>query len=187
MRAAIFSLVLLIAAAGVSPAQDFGDEAPIAVKAAKANEHIVVDVHMTVNATPEEVWTVLTDYDHMTSFLVGFQESRIVSRDGDRLQVFQKGKESYGIFSFDFDNLRSVELTPFKRIVSHLISGNLRQSDGETQLLERGQATVIVYHGDFVPNVTFPPLLGMAAVESQTRKQFEEIRAEIERRKGKTG
>jgi len=156
---------------------------PIEVKASKQDEHVVIDVRMSVPTSPRIVWDVLTDYDHMPSFLDGLEESRVVQRNGNHLEVMQKGKESYGPFSFGFENLRAVELSPRAKIVSHLLKGNLRQSDAATELIDRGGSrTEVVYHGDFIPETGLPPLVGIAAVESGTRKQFEELRAEMEKR-----
>jgi hypothetical protein len=40
----------------------------------------------------------------------------------------------------------------------------------------------ILNTGHFVPNVWVPPLIGPSVIAAETRKQFDEIRAEILRR-----
>src|SRR5581483_11718101 len=104
-------------------------QSPVMVKATKVDDKIAVDAQFTVKARPEAVWGVLTDYDHMTSFLPNFEQSKIISRDGNRWQVMQKGKQTFGFFSFPFDYLREVNLTPYTLIESRLVRGSLRQSD----------------------------------------------------------
>lgn len=180
--------LLLLLLFGVASAASLAAEpaqSPVTVKATKVDDKIAVDAQFTVKARPEAVWSVLTDYDHMTSFLPNFEQSKIVSRDGNKWQVMQKGKQTFGFFSFPFDYLREVNLTPYTLIESRLVRGSLRQSDGVTRLIDKGDSTDIVYHGEFVPNISFSAGLGMGAVESETRKQFEQIRSEVERRKGK--
>ena len=177
--------LLLAAASPTLLAADAVKQLPIVVKATKNDEKIALDARFTVQAPIKSVWAVLTDFDHMTSFLPNFEVSKIMAREGDKLQVTQKGKQSFGLISIPFDNLRQVTLTPYTQIESHLIRGSLRQSDGLTTLIDQGETTEVVYHGEFLPNINLPAGLGIPAVESETRKQFEQIRGEVERRKEK--
>jgi carbon monoxide dehydrogenase subunit G len=154
----------------------------IHVTAKKDGQTITVDATFNVAATQRQAWEVLIDFDHMTNFLPNLESSNVVSRSGNVLQVVQKGRESYGLLSFSFDNLREVELGPYNEIKSHLISGSMQKSDGTTHLSENGSVTQVTYHGVFIPNVNVPGLLGIPAIESTTRRQFEELRREIERR-----
>jgi hypothetical protein len=158
---------------------------PVVVKASKTDDKIAVDAHFTVQAPAKAVWSVLTDYDHMPSFLPNFEFSKIIARDGDKWQVSQKGRQAFGLLSIPFDNLREVTVTPYTKIESHLISGSLKQSDGLTTLVDNGDTTDVVYHGEFISNINFASGLGIPSVESETRKQFEQIRSEIDRRKEK--
>ena len=154
----------------------------VRVTAKKDGQTITVDAVFKVTATQRQAWDVLTDFDHMPNFVPNLESSKVVSRSGNVLQVAQKGRETYGLLSFSFDNLREVELAPYTQIKSHLISGSMQKSDGTTHLSENGSMTQITYHGVFIPNVNVPGLLGIPAIESATRRQFEELRREIERR-----
>jgi hypothetical protein len=58
----------------------------------------------------------------------------------------------------------------------------MQKSDGTTHLSENGSMTQVTYHGVFIPNVNVPGLLGIPAIESATRRQFDELRREMERR-----
>jgi carbon monoxide dehydrogenase subunit G len=154
----------------------------VRVTAKKDGQTITVDAVFKVAATQRQAWDVLTDFDHMPNFVPNLESSKVVSRSGNVLQVAQKGRETYGLLSFSFDNLREVELAPYTQIKSHLISGSMQKSDGTTHLSENGGTTQVTYHGVFIPNVNVPGLLGIPAIESATRRQFEELRHEIERR-----
>jgi uncharacterized protein YndB with AHSA1/START domain len=186
LRHAILLYILVLAALpDAAGAAESAGQAPVIVKATKIDDKIALDAQFTVQAPAQAVWNVLTDYDHMASFLPSLEQSKVVSREGNRWEVSQKGKQTYGFFSFPFDNLREVRVTPFTTIESHLIRGTLRLSDGLTRLIDKGGTTDVVYHGEFVPNISFPAGLGMGAVESETRKQFEQLRSEVDRRKAK--
>jgi hypothetical protein len=157
---------------------------PIQVTARKNGETITVDAVFNVSATQQQAWDVLIDFEHMPNYVPNLESSKVIRRSGNIVQVAQKGKQSYGPFSFPFDDLREVELNPYSEIRSHLISGSMQRSDGTTRLSQRGGVTQVIYHGVFVPNVSIPSFLGLPAIESVTRQQFEELRREIERRPG---
>jgi|ERR1700730_10924539 hypothetical protein len=93
------------------------------VTAKKDGQTITVDAVFKVVATQRQAWDVLTDFAHMPNFVSNLESSKVVSRSGNVLQVAQKGRETYGLLSFSFDNLREVELAPYTQIKSHLISG----------------------------------------------------------------
>ena len=84
------------------------------------------------------------------------ESSKVVHRSGNTLQVAQRGKETYGPFSFSFDNLREVELKPYAKIKSHLIRGSMQKADGITHLAEKEGMTQVIYHGVFVPIIDVP-------------------------------
>ena len=152
------------------------------VEVHKNGAEITVRVDCPVKAPLAVVWEVLTDYDHMAGFLTNLEVSNVVTRDGDRLQVFQKGRASHGLLSFAFENLREIHLVPLTEIRSHLIKGNMQTSEFTTRVVDDGTQVHILNNGRFVPNVWVPPVIGPSAIEAETRKQFDEIRAEILRR-----
>ena len=154
----------------------------ILVEVNKNGDEITVRVDCPVKAPLPVVWDVLTDYDHMARFVTNLQESAVRSRDGDTLQVFQKGRASRGILSFSFENLREIQLIPYREIRSRLISGNLKSSEFTTSVVDNGNEIHIHNSGRFVPNVWVPPVIGPSIIAAETRKQFDELRTEILRR-----
>jgi hypothetical protein len=78
-------------------------------------------------------------------------------------------------------------LTPFDKIQSHMISGNMRKMEGRTQLVDEGAQTRIIYHTDSIPGVWIPPIVGKVFIEHEIREQFQQIRDEIIRRKQALG
>ena len=178
--------ICLLALAGEPEALAPPDDADIAVHIAKNGQWIVVDVDLPVKATAIEAWNVMTDYDNMANFISNLESSAILSRDQNILTVAQKGKASRGPFTFAFANVRQIVLTPYTEIRSHLISGDLEASEFTTRVLDHGATAQIINHGQFIPKVWVPPVIGAALIEAETRKQFQQLRAEILRRKAET-
>lgn len=171
---------LLAASLSHAAPQDGRD---IVVHVQKKGEWVIVDVDFPVDATVLETWSVMTDYDHMSQFVSSLVSSRIIGREGNTLSVEQKGKASRGLLTISFDNVREIVLTPPREVHSRLVSGNLKASEFTTRVIDRGAFTQIINHGEFIPNVWVPPVIGPVLIEAETRKQFQELRTEILRRK----
>jgi hypothetical protein len=179
LNAAMFLLVAASAlrADPISPPDD------IAVTVHKDGDAVLVSVDCPVRAPRTIVWSVLTDYDHMAQFVTNLQVSEVRAREGNTLQVYQSGQAQRGLISVSFENLREIRLVPQQEISSRMISGTLKSSEFTTRIVDDdGGELHILNGGRFVPNVWVPPLIGPAVIEAETRKQFEEIRAEILRR-----
>lgn len=176
--------IALLALAFAAQAQSAaGAERDIAVNVRKSAGVVIVDVRMAVNATQQEAWEVLTDYDRMAQFFPNLSSSKVIARSGDKLRLEQKGKVSYGPFSFPFESVREIELKPTTEIRSHAISGSLKKGDASTRLIAQGNTALILYHSESVPAVWVPPAIGPHVIASQTRTQFESLRAEIMKRR----
>jgi uncharacterized membrane protein len=155
----------------------------ITVKVQKDGDAVIIDLTVTVPATPQEAWDVLVDFDHMTQFLSSLHSSKILEKNDNKWKVAQKGESSHGGFSFAFESVREVELKPYETIRSHLVSGTMKKHEGLTQLSPSGTGTKIVYHAESIANVWVPPLVGTSLVEGDVRKQFQEMEAEMLKRK----
>jgi hypothetical protein len=175
-------LVLLLLTALPLPAWSLDTDQDIAVHVEKEGQNIAVEVDCPVDAPRAIVWEVLTDYDHMAQFVSNIEYSGITDRADNVLRVRQRGKASRGPLSITFDNVREVELVPYREIRSRLISGDLKASDFVTRIVEVAAAIHIVNSGRYTPKMWIPPFVGPALIEAETRKQFGEIRNEILRR-----
>ena len=155
----------------------------IVVHVKKNGATIIVDVEMAVQAPPLAAWDVLTDYDHMAQFVTNVQSSKITDRKGNTLVVAQKSGTSFGLLKFAFDNVREVELVPHSEVRSKLISGDMKASAFTTRIVSDGGGGARVFnHGEFVPTMWVPPVIGTAFLEAETRRQFHELRNEMMRR-----
>ena len=169
-------LAALLLAAPLCAAQE------VKVKVQRHGETIVVDVEAHVAAPVKDAWSVFTDYDHMSAFLSNIKHSKVVARDGNLLEVEQAGETRVAFMHFGFVAVRAVELTPLQEIRSSLVSGDFKAYASTTQVVATPTGAKILHHGEYVPKSWMPPLIGPAVIESETRKQYLEFIAEIERR-----
>ncbi len=152
------------------------------VKVQRHGESIVMDVEATVAAPVSDAWAVFTDYDHMSTFISNIKQSRVLARNGNTLEVEQTGQTRVAFLHFGFAAVRAVELVPMQEIRSSLVSGDFKSYSSTTRITATPTGVTISHHGEYVPKSWLPPLIGPAVVESETRKQYREFIAEIERR-----
>jgi hypothetical protein len=177
MRPATVAIALLLFAAASCPAQELG------VKVERHGETVVIDVEAIAPGPLSEAWAVLTDYDHMASYISNLTASRIVERrDTDNLHVMQSGRTKVGFMSFGFQTVRAVEFVHMREIRSSLVSGDFKAYASTTSISTVPSGTRIVHHGEYVPKAWLPPMIGPAVIERETRRQYQEFIAEIERR-----
>jgi hypothetical protein len=169
-------LATLLLAAPLCAAQE------VKVKVQRHGETIVVDVEAHVAAPVKEAWGVFTDYDHMSAFISNIKHSKVLARDGNLLEVEQAGETRVAFMRFGFIAVRAVELTPMQEIRSSLVSGDFKAYASTTHIAATPAGAKISHHGEYVPKSWMPPLIGPAMIESETRKQYLEFIAEIERR-----
>lgn len=179
-------LALIVTAAVISQAPVFADadsHQPLTVDVRRDHGMVVIDVDMQVNASPQETWTVLTDYDHMTQVLPDLRSSKATKQANGKLRLEQTGEVSYGPLSVPFDAVREIDLKPYTEIVSRAVAGSVKEGTAITHLIPQASGTRIVYHSESVPNLWVPPGLGPTFVKSETTAQFERLRNEILKRK----
>lgn len=170
---------LWLCAARAEPAA--GEDIEVQVEIAGDVVHIDTSLH--VEATPQEVWAVITDYDNATGFISDLDASRVLSREGDTMRVYQKGKAKFGPFSFPVESVREIRLAPFVSTQSHMVSGSMKRLDVATRLAPEGSGTRLTNHADSIPDFWIPPIVGRMFIAHETRERFRELRDEILRRK----
>ncbi|MCX7146125.1 MAG: SRPBCC family protein [Sulfuritalea sp.] len=160
----------------------------ITVRVDIKGELVRVDVEAVVVATTTEVWDVLTDFEHLPRFISNIRSSKVLSRDGNVVRVSQSGKTNFGPLTFEFQSVREITLTPFVKFESRMISGNMKQFRGLTQIEAVEGSTRIRYQSEAIPDTVLPLSFGRSLIESETHEHFNEICKEVVRRKsGATG
>jgi len=156
------------------------DENSIQVR--RQGEVWIVEARFTAPVPPALAWAVLTDFDNMVRIVSNLNSSRVVSRQGNVLQVEQKGRARFGLFSVAFESLREITLTPRRRIQARGLSGSAKQFESDMTLAAEGEGTVFTYRVDMVPDFWLPSLLGPSLLRHEMAEQFSAQVAEMQRR-----
>lgn len=153
------------------------------VRVARADGGFVVDVVMHAPVRPAQAWAVLTDFEHMASFVPNLKISRVLERSDSVLKVQQQGVARYGLFSASFESLREIRLTPSSEIRAHGLGGNIQRMESLMRLEPEGNGTRLSYHAEALPGFWFPPMIGPALVRHETAEQFSAMLDEMQRRR----
>jgi carbon monoxide dehydrogenase subunit G len=143
---------------------------------------IRADVSLFVRATRQRVWEVINDYDRAPEFMRGLQESKVISRSGDRLRVFQRDQFRFGPFTFPVETIKDVQLIEPFRTVSRLVSGSIKKYEAMTELVSEAGGTRILYRSVAVPGSVLAGFVGESSVKRETEERFRQLRGEILRR-----
>ena len=158
----------------------------LVVKIRREGPAVLMDVEADVPASVADTWAVMTDYDHMSSFISNVKQSKVTARHGNAMEVEQAGATRVGFWTFSFAMVRTIELVPEREIRSALVSGDFTSYVSSTTLAPTPNGVHISHHGEYVPKRWLPPLIGTAVIESEARRQYREFLAEIDRRSAAT-
>ena len=158
-----------------------GRAAEISVHATRHGERFEVGATAEIDADAADAWKVLTDYDRLAEFIPGMKESRVVSRDGFKVVVDQRGEAGLLFFTFPMSVRLAIEEFPNDRIVSNAIAGNFKELHGVYDLEARGARLRLRYEGTITPDFGVPPLIGTLVVRAMVAKRFGAMVREIEK------
>ena len=174
-------LALLVASVAISV---YGQAIDVAVHT--QGERVIVDVSAHAPVKRDVAWSVLTDYDHMAEFVSNLKTSVVLSRKGNQMEVEQTGEARRGFLHFSFSTVRTVELIDDREIRSTLVRGTFKSYEFVTRISDDPSGSlVIVHHGEYVPTTWVPPVVGPALIETETRRQYTELLAEMTRREAR--
>ena len=172
--ALLFLMSIVTTASAAAPEID--------VKVEKRDDTFFIDSTFEVPVTQRTAWRVLVDFDNMTNILHNLTSSRIVSRNGNTLQVKQEGIARFGVFSYTFTSEREIRLEPRKRILVRQISGNTKHYASEMEIIPGDNGTRFRYHAEMALDSTLGKLFGRPFIEHEIAEQFTAMAAEMERR-----
>ena len=174
VRGLLFAAFVLAAA----PAR----AAEIQVHVARVGEALEVDASAEFPGTVPRTWQVLTAYERYADFIPDMQSSRVVARDGPRVEVEQKGQARLLFLGFPIDVRLSVTEYPQERVVSRATAGNFREMLGSYKLEEAKGRVRLHYTGRLMPDFPIPPLIGTLVFRHNIEATFRALVEEIERR-----
>lgn len=181
-------LILLALAALLCPVQaalSADAQPPVSddeVRVQRSGGSFTVDTTLFTPVPPALAWAVLTDFEHMGSFVPNLSSSQVLERSDAMLKVAQKGVARYGVFSANFESIREISLSPQREIRAHNVGGNVKRMESVMQLQAEGTGTRLHYHAEVMPGFWFPPFIGPALVRHETAEQFSAMLQEMLRR-----
>jgi len=155
----------------------------INVQATAQDAAVEITTRAVVHAPAELIWQTLTDYDHLANFVPGIDSSRVVSRQGDRLVVEQRGVARWWFFSYPIHVEIAATERPYRSIDVRLLQGNLRRLEGEYRIEPQPDgSTELTWHGVIEPDTPLPGFVRTALLRRSISEQFAGMVREIERR-----
>jgi ribosome-associated toxin RatA of RatAB toxin-antitoxin module len=156
--------------------------AEITVNVTRNGEVFDVEARAEFEGGIARTWQVLTDYGRYAEFIPDISESRVIARNGQRVQVEQRGEVRLLFVSFPIDVRLAITEHPQERIVSRAVGGSFREMRS-VYSLEAGQGRVLVrYSGRLVPDFYVPPLIGTLVFRRSVETTFSALVDEVERR-----
>ncbi|CAN5284709.1 hypothetical protein BH09PSE6_BH09PSE6_14740 [soil metagenome] len=191
MRTALLAATICastFASVAGAAAYRFESERPSApdVRIERRGQILEVQAEAVVKASRETAWAVLTDYDHLATFVPDMTVSRIVSRSGNVVRVRQAGHTGPRPVRRDFMLTIEASESPMTRIDMRMIDGTFSHFEAAYEIKDGPQrGTVrIDYRSEFDPQMPVPDWLGLGYVKGTIAEQFAAVVREIERRAG---
>jgi carbon monoxide dehydrogenase subunit G len=177
--AALIATGALAAALGApctAQAQEFS------IRTGRDGEFVTVSASALMRVDQRIAWAVLSDYDHLSRFIPDLKSSRVVSREGNKVRVEQKGDVGFLFFSEPVNVILEVNEEPQSRIVARSVEGNVRELETRYELHSSGAGIRLDYVGRFIPAFSIPPIIGMPIVSRLIERRFRAMVEEIQRR-----
>jgi len=152
--------------------------APVSVHVRTQGHNWFLEATYEVPVPEDQVLAVLTDFESMPHYMPGLQESHVVARHGNVLEVEQKGTYHWGLISGAYVNRRVMTLLAHG-LQGHSADADNGPMDSETTLSADGARTLVHYHAVWLPASMWVRNFGEQAVHdnlaANMTAQYEEI------------
>ena len=103
----------------------------------------IVEAECTIPATPPAVWSVLSDYQHLSELVPFVTESRLLGEEGGAKMLYQAGRGGVWFFQRRFTVVFRIHEVPMHAITFQAVRGDFRRFEGSWQLEVRPEGTVV--------------------------------------------
>ena len=157
---------LLLALVTIKCPTCLAGQAPVRVTAERLGLNRVRMMGEVASPTPRQiVWDLLKDYEHLSEWIPGLVESRVVQTKPTML-LFQRGTTRLGFFKQNVQVTFEVEESG-NEIRFKAISGDFLEHEGMWLLKSDGDMTIVHYEATIRPKVFLPPFIGTWLLKSQ--------------------
>lgn len=156
-------------------------EAHVSVSYLK-NKVVGVDGIIHIQAPVRDVWSVLTDYEHIKDFIPQVLESQLLKDKGAEKLIQQTGKTGILFFKKTSTIVLKVKEFYLDRILFKQDSGDFKVFEGEWQLTAcpEGDGTMLAYRAKIKPDFFAPPALTRYVEERDLPKVLQAVRNQAE-------
>ena len=155
--------------------------ADVSVKTRHQGSAIIVEASADVPGRAGQAWTVLTDYERLSSFIPNMESSRVVARGRAGLVIEQKGVARFLVFSYPIEVRLAVSEFPPNRIEAQGAGGSFKEFRGVYNLSVAQGRTRLHYVCEMVPDFFVPPIIGTAILQRNVEESFGALVDEIVR------
>ena len=151
----VLSLMLAVSAAGAADLRE--------VTVDRVKGRYMLTSETVMEATQQEVYAVLTDYDQFSKFSSAFTESRNVEPDEEgRPRFYNRMEGCVLMFCVSFERYGHLVLTPTSYIQAIVDpeKSDFKHSVESWELVEEDDKTVLIYKFEVEPAFWVPPLIG---------------------------
>jgi uncharacterized protein YndB with AHSA1/START domain len=142
-----------------------------------------VSGYFTVDASTAAVWDVLTDYEHIPSFVPSMRSSRVRETRGDgSLLVEQNAVGGMFFLTKKVRIMLEVRRGPERLRFTDVGREDFRSYDGDWEVRRLTEGSSVAYHLLVEPNFLAPSFFMGRAMKRGARDLLDQVRAEIVRR-----
>lgn len=154
----VVSVLSLMLAAALAGAADLRE-----VSVDRVDGRYLLTSETVMEASQEEIYAVLTDYDQFSKFSSAFTESRNVEPDEEgRPRFYNRMEGCVLMFCVSFERYGHLVLTPTSYIQAIVDpeKSDFKHSVESWELVEDDDKTVLIYKFEVEPAFWVPPLIG---------------------------
>jgi len=168
-------LVVFLLASTVSAAST-----PSTVDVERADSTYNVEAAFDVDASPEIVWQVLTDYEGIGKFVSSIRSSTVLRREVDHVVLQQDGVGNAWVISIPMHVVLDVREVNGQRLMFRDLCGkSFSTYEGNWEITKSSIGTRVEYRLKADPVGRQPSLLARSAIRGSVTKLLNEVRREI--------
>lgn len=174
--------VLMLIGGTFSEAQADNRAAPdlrVTVSPAAGDGYLLTG-EFTVEASPQIVWSALTDYDRMADFVSSIRSSRRTSGEDGRLRVDQVMSGRAGFLRKRVHIVLDVaETAPETILFTDVLKKSFRHYAGSWRIVPGAERTTVLYRLEATPAFFSPDFLAVNGFRRNVEELLAELRSEI--------
>ena len=150
------------------------------------NDRFVIKVVGVVDASPERVFALLTDYNNITKISPKIVESKIIKTDGDAIIVKTVADGCVWFFCKKVINVQTTTSILKKNIQSITIpsQSNLKFGKMVWNINKVKSGTEVEYYAEIEPDFFVPPLIGAYFIKSSMLEEAKDFVDSVEKLAG---